>query len=209
MDEYKEVLYEHIPKLNTLEVGNLSARHALRTHLKCKSFSWFLHSVAPDLLEAYPPLEPVDFAFGALQSLANTSLCLDVSSQHYERQKIGNLTECSPDLRHPYAAQKWSLTFRKDLRFEDACVEVQTWSPNASLWLWPCHNNAGNQFWYYDRETHMMMHGDENMQQRCLEADLATGVAVVNDCDYENVGMKWHWGYVNAKAMNGFFKQLN
>ncbi|XP_073837181.1 polypeptide N-Acetylgalactosaminyltransferase 8 [Musca autumnalis] len=206
MDEYKDYLYEHIPKLNQIMAGNLTQQKQLRSDLKCRPFKWFMHNIAPDLLKAYPPIKPPDFASGAIQSLAHPQLCLDMD--HIEPRHILQdvLKPCSPDLKYPYDSQKWHLGFRRDLQHHGNCLEVQTWSAHAPIWLWPCHNRGGNQWWYYDRNTQMLIQGKETHQQRCMEMEAKSRKVFVNFCDLTKLEQKWKFGYVNETAMEYFFK---
>ncbi|KAM7355556.1 polypeptide N-acetylgalactosaminyltransferase 8-like [Cochliomyia hominivorax] len=207
MDEYKEYLYEHIPKLNLIDAGDLTKQQFLRKQLNCKPFKWFFENIAPDLLKAYPPIKPADFALGAIQSLALPNLCIDLGTIE-RRQILENvLKPCSPDLKYPYAAQKFHLSFRHDLRHRENCLEVQTWSSHAPIWLWPCHNLGGNQYWYYDRNTQMFIHGKTDITQRCLEMDRNSLKLYVNYCDFAKKEQKWHIGYVNQTAMEHFFEE--
>ncbi|XP_023307673.2 polypeptide N-acetylgalactosaminyltransferase 8 [Lucilia cuprina] len=207
MDEYKEFLYEHIPKLNLIDAGDLKQQKLLRKQLKCKPFKWFLKNIAPDLLKAYPPVKPTDFALGAIQSLAVPKLCLDLDS--VERRQILKdvLKPCSPDLKYPYASQRFHLSFRHDLRHQENCLEVQTWSSHAPIWLWPCHNLGGNQYWYYDRNTQMFVQGKTDFNQRCLDMDRDSLKIFVSYCDFGRQEQKWLIGYVNQTAMDHFFEE--
>lgn len=64
MDEFKEFLYIRRPHYRNLEVGNLTKQTELRKHLGCKSFKWYIETVAFDQPLKYPPIEPPDFAKG-------------------------------------------------------------------------------------------------------------------------------------------------
>ncbi|XP_053957117.1 N-acetylgalactosaminyltransferase 6 [Anastrepha ludens] len=208
LDEYQDALYAHIPKLVVIDAGDVSARRALREELKCKTFKWYLETIAPDLLQAYPPIEPPDYAFGALQSVVAPDLCLD-SLQLSARQPIGDLRSCPPDLKHPYITQHWQLTFRRDLRQPNGnCLEVQSWAQDAPVWLWPCHHQGGNQFWYYDQQTQLLVQGETEVERMCLEANVTARRVSMNDCDFANLNMKWNFGFVNKTMMATFFKGL-
>ncbi|XP_065362105.1 polypeptide N-acetylgalactosaminyltransferase 8, partial [Calliphora vicina] len=207
MDEYKEFLYEHIPKLNQIDAGDLSQQKLLRKQLNCKPFKWFLNNIAPDLLKAYPPLKPNDFAWGAIQSLAVPKLCLDLGSTERRQILKDALKPCSPDLKYPYVKQKFHLSFRHDLRHQGNCLEVQSWSSAAPIWLWPCHNLGGNQYWYYDRNTQMLVQGKADYTKRCLDLDRDSLRIFVSYCDFAKIEQKWQIGYVNQTAMDHFFEE--
>jgi polypeptide N-acetylgalactosaminyltransferase len=64
MDEYKEYLYKRRPHYRKVGTGDISKQKELREKLQCKSFKWFMETVAFDLPKKYPPIEPPDFAQG-------------------------------------------------------------------------------------------------------------------------------------------------
>lgn len=78
----------HAVKFQNTDAGDLSAQRAVRERLQCKPFKWFIENVAFDLLEKYPPIEPPDFASGAIWSDTDTSLCIDTLN-HGENQPVG------------------------------------------------------------------------------------------------------------------------
>uniref|UniRef100_A0A1A9X1Y8 Polypeptide N-acetylgalactosaminyltransferase n=1 Tax=Glossina brevipalpis TaxID=37001 RepID=A0A1A9X1Y8_9MUSC len=205
LDEYKDYLYEHIPKLTGIYAGNLTSLKLKRKNLNCKNFKWFLETIAPDLLKIYPPITPIDFAEGAIQSLALPNLCLDAGKTSERQQLTEALQTCSPDLKYPYASQRWHLSFRRDLRHRGLCLEVQKWSVNAPVWLWPCHHQQGNQFWFYDEQSKMII---QAQQQRCLEVNTKLFEVVVNYCNVSKPSMQWNFGYVNHTAMQTFFNDI-
>uniref|UniRef100_A0A183C4D8 Glyco_trans_2-like domain-containing protein n=1 Tax=Globodera pallida TaxID=36090 RepID=A0A183C4D8_GLOPA len=72
MDDYKRLFYVHRMGLKEADVGDLSARKALRERLGCKDFKWYLDNVIP---EKFVPDEDVK-AYGLVQNALGT-LCLD------------------------------------------------------------------------------------------------------------------------------------
>jgi len=60
MDEYAEYLYLRRPHYRNINTGDLTKQKKIRKNLKCKPFKWFMHEVAFDLVERYPPIEPPD-----------------------------------------------------------------------------------------------------------------------------------------------------
>ncbi|XP_004531646.1 N-acetylgalactosaminyltransferase 6-like [Ceratitis capitata] len=204
MDDYQEILYKHNPELIKIDAGDVSERHALRKRLNCKSFKWFLDTIAPDLLLRYPTVVPPDYAFGAIQALAAPQLCLATLEKNSKRSKI-KLRPCSGDLKQPAASQDWHLTFHRDLRQGDEnCLDVQ----DTTLRLGPCQNQGGNQFWYYDPASKLLMQGEPWTERLCLEANMLTARAHMNTCDSENENMKWKFGFANRTLLGQFFNGL-
>ena len=87
MDEYAEYIYKRRPSYRNLDPGDISKQVEIRQRLQCKSFKWFMENVAFDLPKVYPPVEPKDFAQGAITSAVDKSFCVDAglgtSNQRY------------------------------------------------------------------------------------------------------------------------------
>ena len=87
MDEYAEYIYKRRPSYRNLDPGDISKQVEIRQRLQCKSFKWFMENVAFDLPKVYPPVEPEDFAQGAITSAVDKSFCVDAglgtSNQRY------------------------------------------------------------------------------------------------------------------------------
>ncbi|XP_039963282.1 N-acetylgalactosaminyltransferase 6 [Bactrocera neohumeralis] len=206
MDEYKTYLYDHGQGVyENIDPGDLSQQKAIREKLKCKSFKWFMEAVAFDLPKKYPPVEPPDYAFGAIQSVAEPTLCVDTMGKP-RHSKIG-LYPCAPNLKKPQRNQNWALSWHKDLRlrFKTDCLDVQQQPPNAPVWLWDCHGMGGNQFWYYDRAEKWLIAGKGS--ERCLQAAPSKRAIYINRCDSDDPYMKWNFGNVNNTALDLFFVQ--
>lgn len=150
MDQFKDLPKQLEPKrYANVDPGNLTKQLNLRRKLNCKSFQWFLASVAPDMVDIYPPYvyEP-RFASGAVQSIANPRLCLDNFGQLFG-EKLG-LVECANDLLEPGVNQKFVYSFFKDLRQDHGRHEycLDAWGLSMSQ----CNQLPyGNQFWIYEK----------------------------------------------------------
>ncbi|KAH8296284.1 hypothetical protein KR054_004056 [Drosophila jambulina] len=207
MDEYKNYLYSHGDGLyERVDAGDLTAQKAIRTKLKCKSFKWFMEEVAFDLMKTYPPIDPPAYALGALQNVGNNRLCMDTMGRR-KHNRMG-MYACADDIKTPQKTQFWELSWKRDLRLrrKKECLDVQIWDANAPVWLWECHGQGGNQYWYYDYHTKLLKHGTEG--RRCLELLPFTQEVVVNRCDAGNVYMQWNFGSFNKTALDDYSKEL-
>lgn len=151
MDEYKEYLYKREPeRYNAIDPGNLTKQKAIREKLKCKPFKWFMEEIAFDLTKKYPPVEPADFASGAIQSISNPSLCIDTMN-HGKGQDVG-LFSCAENLVRPHTNQFFLLSWHKDMRMfgTTMCWDLPNSYPMSPILFHFCHGQQGNQFWKYD-----------------------------------------------------------
>ncbi|KAH8349739.1 hypothetical protein KR084_004889 [Drosophila pseudotakahashii] len=207
MDEYKNYLYSHGDGLyESVDPGDLTAQKAIRTKLKCKSFKWFMEEVAFDLMKTYPPIDPPAYALGAIQSVANTNLCLDTMGRK-KHNKMG-MYQCANDIKIPQKSQFWELSWKRDLRLrrKKECLDIQIWDANAPVWLWDCHMQGGNQYWYYDYHQKLLKHGTEG--RRCLELLPFSQEVVANKCDPENRFQHWNFGSFNQTALDNYLQDL-
>ncbi|XP_064545629.1 N-acetylgalactosaminyltransferase 6 [Drosophila montana] len=207
MDEYKNHLYSHGDGIyDRVDPGDLTAQKAIRTKLKCKSFKWFMENVAFDLMKSYPPVDPPDYASGAIQNVADPTLCIDTLGR-VRHNRVG-MYRCAIDLVKPQRTQYWSLSWKRDLRLrrKKDCLDVQIWDANAPVWLWDCHGQQGNQYWFYDYHTKMIKHGKEG--KRCMELLPFSEELVVNNCNKTNQYMRWTFGFVNKTALDNYSVDL-
>ncbi|XP_068151365.1 N-acetylgalactosaminyltransferase 4-like [Drosophila tropicalis] len=209
MDEYKEYVYIRDPEnYEKIDAGDLSRQRAIRERLQCKSFDWYMKEIAPDFLIKYPPIEPPKFASGAVQSVAFPQFCLD-SLGKTSNNAVG-LYSCAANLTFPQANQNFGLTTYREMRLgeEGDCLDVQDNHPNATIWMWNCHNQGGNQFWYYDREHQWIVHGKNG--HRCMEAfvDDSERSVYTNDCEESNPRQRWKFANVNDQMLDKFYDTL-
>lgn len=198
MDEYKFYLYDKNPKYKTIDAGDLSKQFEIREKLQCKSFDWFMKEVAPDLMEKYPPVEPPDFAYGAIQSAANPSLCVDTLS-HGEKHKIG-LYQCADDKVNPQSTQNFALSWQRDIRIKYGtdCWDVSE-GGKAPIVMFGCHGMQGNQLFRYFTDTKHIQHVITN---RCLDANFEQKQIFVGTCNNNSPNQKWNFGYINETALH-------
>ncbi|XP_016982849.1 N-acetylgalactosaminyltransferase 4 [Drosophila rhopaloa] len=210
MDEYKQYVYSRDPTTyDNLDPGNLTRQHGIRERLKCKSFHWFMTEVAPDFLLKFPPVEPPSYASGAIQSVEFPIYCLDNMGQGTD--KAVGMFSCADNKTHPQPNQFWELGPHRDLRMRDSdsvCLDAHEAPPNATVWLWSCHSQGGNQFWYYDRNRQWLVHSRNG--DRCMEGFVENGVAkvVTNMCSQDNPRQRWQFGFVNNTMMDKFYEGL-
>ncbi|KAL4636201.1 polypeptide N-acetylgalactosaminyltransferase 3 [Arapaima gigas] len=81
MDEYKEIFYrrnrEAAAMAKEKSFGDISRRVELRQHLQCKTFSWYLKNVYPEVFT--PDLNPLHF--GSVKNIGR-DLCLDAGENN-------------------------------------------------------------------------------------------------------------------------------
>ncbi|XP_030373050.1 N-acetylgalactosaminyltransferase 6-like isoform X2 [Scaptodrosophila lebanonensis] len=199
MDDYKKFLYQRHKEYIGIDPGDLTKQRALRSKLKCKSFKWYLKNVAFDVVNRYPPFEPLDYAHGVIQNLGNPELCVD------SRTKPVGVKECDGNLEHPRRSQFWALTWRRDLRLKAvrrACIDPNTFETRAPLWITLCHTQGGNQYWFYDHRAKLLKQGQHN--QRCLELLPQSKELIINKCNNTNIYMHWHFGFINRTALDNY-----
>ncbi|XP_020799083.1 N-acetylgalactosaminyltransferase 4 [Drosophila serrata] len=207
MDEYKQYIYARQPDTyNDLDAGDLTRQLAIRERLQCKSFHWYMTEVAPDFLAKFPPIEPPSYASGAIQNVAYSQYCLDTMGK--ASNEVVGLFSCAENRTHPQATQFWTLSSYRELRqhSDSICLDVQTSPPNATVWMWSCHNMGGNQFWFYDRENQWLVQGQRS--NRCMEGFVENGkpLVLVNECQRGNDRQRWIFGTVNDTLLDKFFE---
>lgn len=150
LDEYKDIPKQLEPeRYAKIDAGDLTLPKSIRKRLKCKSFHWYLHNVAPDMLEKYPPYaDPPKFASGSVQSVANPKLCLDNRGQ-MNGQTLG-VDQCGEDSLEPGTNQKFIFSFFHDIRQDHGRHEFCLDSYELSM-LTCNYFSFGNQYWRYDQ----------------------------------------------------------
>ncbi|CAH1724071.1 unnamed protein product [Aphis gossypii] len=149
MDEYAEYLYLRRPHYRKIDTGDITKQKNIRRNLNCKSFKWYMHEVAFDLVEKYPPIEPPDAFKGKIRTFTAPELCLDATSEN-----LLNLKECTDNDNEN---QKFILSWRNDIKTRNnMCLDISDSSFKAKISLYGCHNGGGNQLWHYDHVYYLI-----------------------------------------------------
>lgn len=205
MDEYKQYVYDHNPGIySKIDPGDLTRQLAVRDRLQCKPFKWFMEEIAFDLPLKYPPVDPPDFAEGAIRNVAHPDICVD-SLSHGADQNVG-MYSCASDLKKPQQNQYFALTWHKDIRLKtfggkNLCWDVPKDAVNTPVQFYHCHLQMGNQLWRYNLENKWVIQGLNN---RCLDCNPKTMELFVNTCDPNNKNMQWEFGTVNRTMLDNY-----
>ncbi|XP_035788753.1 N-acetylgalactosaminyltransferase 4-like [Anopheles albimanus] len=205
MDEYKQYVYQKAPLRFSIDAGDLTKMKELRRRLNCKPFRWFMENVAPDLVDWYPPVEPEPFAFGVIQSQANTGLCIEAVQVDGKKGTV--LMACTKDKVSPERPQQhFQFTWRREVKsmLWSQCLDVSDHSVGVELSLFPCHTHQGNQLFQYDVDTKQIYVGRD--KKHCIEADLANRRVIVNICNHETRAQEWRIGQMNVEHLRNWNK---
>jgi len=111
MDNYTMFYYAAVPSAKHVPIGSIKHRLDLREKLKCKSFSWYLENVYPEL--KVPNRE--DVISGAIHQ---GSQCIDTLG-HFQGQTVG-LYYC----HNSGGNQDWVLGKNQKIKHLDMCLGI-------------------------------------------------------------------------------------
>ncbi|XP_033762781.1 polypeptide N-acetylgalactosaminyltransferase 5-like [Pecten maximus] len=153
LDDFKTYYYSRLsPKqINGTNYGDVSDRKALRKRLNCKSFSWFLKNVFPEI---YIPGDSL--ASGEIRNKAKP-ICLDGQ----DKVADDNILKVYP-CHQMVGNQFWLYMKDHSMRRDTVCFDHFT--PKKEIHLYVCHGMRGNQEWEY-REDNTIYHVNT---QKCI-----------------------------------------
>ncbi|KAL4002808.1 Glycosyl transferase 2 family protein [Acanthocheilonema viteae] len=174
LDEYIEQFYAVRPNLRGIDIGDISEMKALRQKLHCRSFSWYLQNIYPELLPNNHPAM-VDLKKSDMLRnrnieryhiiLYNTSLCLTAQSTN-GRLVRGNriiVEYCRKGDRH----QSWHWTKLGELRpMGSATLCLDSLKGPRIL---KCHLQRAHQEWslmdrkIYNAAVGQCIHGEKQL----------------------------------------------
>jgi len=136
MDEFKQHYYERIGN-NIGNFGDIEERKKLRRDLQCKTFSWYLNEIYPELFVPGKAL-----ASGDIECRA-APMCVDSS---VDKASIGTKAVILYPCHKQGGNQIWFLSKSGEIRRDEVCLD---YSGKGIVLLYFCHSQGGNQKWEY------------------------------------------------------------
>ncbi|KAG5667226.1 hypothetical protein PVAND_015217 [Polypedilum vanderplanki] len=189
MDEYAHHVYDKDPEeWYPLEIGDVSYMKSIKKKLNCKPFKYFLEVVAPDMLDKFPPFEPVVFASGAIQSLAYPKYCIDTLGSS-EGEPIGLYSCKSENLTEFEFRQYFILRQHRDILVENSnneCFDANY----EKVSIFHCKFTQDNQYFRYDVDTQQIIVGPKR-KNKCMDLSESKTI-IIAACDAEKITQKFH-----------------
>ena len=205
MDDYVRHFYSVYPEAESMPVGDIEERKALRKRLKCRDFRWYLDYVYPEypnppdggVKENGVAAEKVKFQPWDKRSrtyvkaftlrLANTRLCVRSAGKAAVKKSELTLAPCSKSQEFIWReTDKGEFVLAKIL-----CLDA--WSKSGTPRLMKCHEMGGEQEWKVKLERGLTRTAVYNMAAgTCLDVTgRRTGSKLKMDlCDPER-SMMW------------------
>lgn len=185
MDGYRRFAeYAFIPMARE-KLGNLSARKELRKNLGCRSFSWFLRNVAPEM--NVPPV-PKKGPMGALANLGVTGVCVDTMSRERPGDKLG-IYPCHGQ----NGAQAFVMDTKGHVRIPVLNYILCLGAREGKAVIAVCDSNDVEVIWDWQPKSGNLITATGNCLAATQKAD-GTAILGVAKCRDKAAGQKWSWG---------------
>lgn len=198
MDEYKNYVYQRLPKLKEIDPGDISGQLDLRRRLQCKSFHWYMTNIAPDILWNWPVVEPPLVAWGVIKSEMAPDICMQLTSVIDTGMDI-LLHNCNEkDLSYFMNTLAFELNWRDNIksRFGKLCLAV----PYNNKVL--AHNfrlNATGQQFGWNRQNGWLVNVGSGL---CLQANMASLTVDLAQCVNGDQSLRWSFQHYNATLVD-------
>ncbi|XP_059171548.1 polypeptide N-acetylgalactosaminyltransferase-like 6 [Physella acuta] len=187
MDEYKEYLVQRRPVMKTIDPGDLTEQRAVRERLKCKSFDWYMHEVAPDILHFFPPIDPPIMASGRLMSKHNSDLCVVTKTQGF------NLDLCNKSV-----AGRYEYDWRLHIRTYGQCFA----NPGGRyIFMYTClvFEHRLTQGFVWNQTSGKIVNV---FTHSCIDYDPATLDLLMAPCNASSPTQSWTFDHFNATLVD-------
>lgn len=183
------------------KTGDLSKQHRLRANLKCKSFRWFMETIAFDIKDHYSHKYPETLGEGEI-SIQDHGVCMDFMKGQVD-SRIG-LSECASKKNASNDEQYIYFNHLNEIRspFRDVCLDYDPKSGNE-MFLKECHGYRGNQEFHYNMETKQFVH---RMSGACIDAIPESGFVFMRACHRGSMTQKWNIQYIRKEHLLNAFK---
>lgn len=179
--EHKQFVYDHFEDMQEVNVGDLTDRIALKKRLNCKTFSWFIENIWPELHVFNKDV----FAWGSARNLQN-NMCLDNHQYLFQAPEALFAEVC----HYKLSTQGFSWTREKLLRTSLQCVVLKEFFEGAKPKLEDCI--IGPRDTWMHEKSGFLKHEKTGL---CLDVD-ATG-PVMRPCRQEVISQKWQFNQYN------------
>uniref|UniRef100_F6VV46 Polypeptide N-acetylgalactosaminyltransferase n=1 Tax=Ciona intestinalis TaxID=7719 RepID=F6VV46_CIOIN len=188
LDDYISLFFKRTPGALKADSGNITSRVQLRHNLNCKSFSWFIEQVYPELY--VPELHPRLSGAVCCRLGETLDICLDTHSDDVIPGRPLGVDR----YRSRQRTQYFEFTKHNELRHNsvrDVCVGVtSSHKVEIQRCKFPFDNHETappSQQWEISESGKIT----NKETQLCLTA--STAKVWVQDCDVTNVRQKWKW----------------
>mmetsp|Transcript_26113 Transcript_26113/g.71966 ORF Transcript_26113/g.71966 Transcript_26113/m.71966 type:complete len:623 (-) Transcript_26113:60-1928(-) len=176
-----ELVKSSTPRLpGNMTVGDLSKMLEIKEKLQCKSFSWYLENVYPELF--FP--DPKSFVWKGEVKHESSGKCLDTLRHVRQGEALG---------MYPCHGQGGTQLFVGSKTFEirvpeagwEYCVDGNGGRVHQPVILYKCHGDGGAQKWDYRKHTKQL-----SILSLCLSYRNGLN-STLEPCEKDNPAQKW------------------
>ncbi|XP_071802747.1 N-acetylgalactosaminyltransferase 7-like isoform X1 [Asterias amurensis] len=173
-DEYKEYFYRSKPEALLVSAGNIDKQLEFRRQKKCRSFSWYMSEIAPDIVEKFP-LPAANIQWGEVR-VAGGHVCVDSMGQK-DGGKVG-MSYC----HGAGGNQLFRVTQDGQFRIHDQCA----YKSSSDVRLRRCDSTRYQ--WVYNLNTQTLYLEDLH---ECLDHRPATKEVYMTACVPDKRTQQW------------------